>query len=355
MISSKQEIKPNLLSIVIITRNEAENVARCIESATAVATFFVNTDIMLVDSASSDGTVDIASNYPISIVQLRPHWPLTPSAGRYLGTLYTKGQYILFIDGDCEVYTGWVTLALEFLQGHSEVAGADGIVEAVISDENEGPPGKTKQRIKASMAAEVKSLGGNSLYRRKALEKVGTFNPYLVSFEEAELALRLRHAGYKLWRFPTPIARHFSESQTTLQAHIQRFRIGFYPKSGWTLRATLRSGLAWKFIREFLLNYLMIACYLILGLALMIVALAGDFIWLLGWLLISALAFMAYSFYRHGPGEAFNALIGRLMLVYGLIIGFITAKKDYSPYPVDVVIVQRQPGCNKTLLADIAT
>ena len=37
MFAQAQQVSGNLLSIVIVTRNEARNVARCIESALAVA------------------------------------------------------------------------------------------------------------------------------------------------------------------------------------------------------------------------------------------------------------------------------------------------------------------------------
>ena len=100
------------LSIVIISRNEAKNIIRCIKSALKIASLYSNTEIMLVDSASTDETIDLARAYPISIVQLQPHWPLTPGAGRYLGTLMTSGQFILFLDGDTEILPNWPSEAL---------------------------------------------------------------------------------------------------------------------------------------------------------------------------------------------------------------------------------------------------
>jgi len=70
-----------LLSIVIITRNEARNVARCIESVLEAASLFQDTQVILVDSASTDETCDIAQGNPISVVRLLPDWLLTPAAG----------------------------------------------------------------------------------------------------------------------------------------------------------------------------------------------------------------------------------------------------------------------------------
>jgi glycosyltransferase involved in cell wall biosynthesis len=343
MIAQTQELAENLLSIVIIARNEAQNIGRCIESAMAAAAWFPGTEIMLVDSASTDETIDIAHRYPIGIIQLQPHWPLTPSAGRYLGTITTAGRYILFLDGDTEVFPSWVHESLTFLCQHPEGAGVGGTGEEVYADERGHSTGEVLHRYQVSKATEVNSLGGNGLYRRAALEKVGTFNPYLALYEEAELALRLRRAGYTLWRLPFPMAKHFSLPRGTFREAIRRFHSGYYPRSGRTLRVTFKNGLAGQFIREFLLNYAMTGGYLLLGLASLAAALAGRREWLMAWLALSVAVFAAYCVRKRSAGKAFNALVARLMVMYGLILGFVTGGKDAGQYPTDIVVVQRQP------------
>lgn len=52
-----------MFSIYILTYNEEVDIAACIESA------MLSDDIIVVDSLSSDRTVDIASDYPVRIVQ----------------------------------------------------------------------------------------------------------------------------------------------------------------------------------------------------------------------------------------------------------------------------------------------
>jgi glycosyltransferase involved in cell wall biosynthesis len=52
-----------MLSIYILTYNEEIDIAACIESA------MLSDDIMIVDSCSSDRTIEIASSYPVRIVQ----------------------------------------------------------------------------------------------------------------------------------------------------------------------------------------------------------------------------------------------------------------------------------------------
>ena len=52
-----------MFSIYILTYNEATEIAECIESA------MLSDDVIIVDSFSTDQTIEIASNYPVKIVQ----------------------------------------------------------------------------------------------------------------------------------------------------------------------------------------------------------------------------------------------------------------------------------------------
>jgi glycosyltransferase involved in cell wall biosynthesis len=79
------------ISVVIISRNEAKNITRAIESVLKAVEHWPQTEILLVDSASTDETVEIAKHYPINIVRLKPSWFLSPPAGRLIGLYHTRG------------------------------------------------------------------------------------------------------------------------------------------------------------------------------------------------------------------------------------------------------------------------
>jgi hypothetical protein len=82
---------------------------------------------------------------------------------------------------------------------------------------------------------------------------------------------------------------------------------------------------------------------LLLGLAALIIALAGQPVWLLVWLVLSLAAFTIYSFRKNGLGKAFSALVARFMVLYGTVFGFFMGRKDTGPYPTSVMVVQQQP------------
>ena len=53
----------NKLSISIITKNEASNIKRCLESVKWAD------EIIVVDSGSTDGTLEICKNYHCKIIE----------------------------------------------------------------------------------------------------------------------------------------------------------------------------------------------------------------------------------------------------------------------------------------------
>lgn len=87
------------LSVVVITRNEAGAIARCLESVVWAD------EIIVLDSGSSDGTPDIARRFKAR-VETASGWPgFGPQKNRALDL--ATGEWVLSLDAD-----EWVTPAL---------------------------------------------------------------------------------------------------------------------------------------------------------------------------------------------------------------------------------------------------
>ena len=73
------------LSFVFIARNEEKLIERCLESTLQSAESAVQKgrirsyESILVDSASTDRTVELASRYVDKVIRLRPDWFLSPA------------------------------------------------------------------------------------------------------------------------------------------------------------------------------------------------------------------------------------------------------------------------------------
>jgi glycosyltransferase involved in cell wall biosynthesis len=81
-----------MISVVILTRNEEQNIQKCLESVKWCD------EIIIIDDASSDNTIEIAKKYKVAIYRN----PLNGnfSAQRNFGLTKTKNDWILFVDSD---------------------------------------------------------------------------------------------------------------------------------------------------------------------------------------------------------------------------------------------------------------
>jgi glycosyltransferase involved in cell wall biosynthesis len=84
-----------MISAVIITKNEAAHIARCIQSLLPLTD-----DIVIIDSGSTDNTADVCKAFPVRF-EVKA-WQGFSAAKNY-GNSLAKYHYILSIDGDEEV------------------------------------------------------------------------------------------------------------------------------------------------------------------------------------------------------------------------------------------------------------
>ncbi len=189
----------------MIGRNEAGSIAACIDAAQGAADQIGGAEMIFVDSASSDDTVEIVRSRGVRVLCLRPDSKLCPSAGRYIGSQYAAGEYILFLDADTLLYEDFLVRAIAHFDGDPSLGGVNGRLD----DLNERGELLEGVEDRYDHIADVKWLRGPCcFYRKTALLDVGSFNPHAAMEEEAELGLRLISAGWRLKLVPIPMACH---------------------------------------------------------------------------------------------------------------------------------------------------
>lgn len=85
--------KAPTLSVCLITKNEEQFLERCLASVEGVAD-----EIILVDTGSTDSTMEIAKKFNAKIFEI--DWPNDFSAARNISLSYASGDWILVIDAD---------------------------------------------------------------------------------------------------------------------------------------------------------------------------------------------------------------------------------------------------------------
>ena len=239
------------VSIIVKALNEEKGIARTLESALR-ALKTTGGEVILADSFSSDRTVEIARGYPVRIVQLTHPQERCCGVGPQLGYQHARGEFIYLVDGDMQLLDGFLPLALAFLRAHPAIAGVAG---RVVEMNLENPEYQTRKDLWAlGQPGPSNRLDGGGLYRREAIEDVGYFsNRNLHSYEEFDLAARLRSRGWELWRMPLDAVSHYGHETPALQLLWRRWRSGYLWGLGELLRASLghsRLGMVLQEVRE---------------------------------------------------------------------------------------------------------
>ena len=224
------------ITVSIKTLNEAKCIEKTIDSIQQQIAAYPH-KIIVADSLSTDNTQQLASAKGVTVVSLTQPADRCCGVGHQLGYLYSEGEYLLLMDGDMELEKGFIDSAVTFLEAHPEYAGVAGTVE--MDDAANYEFKSRKQRLhEIYPIGDCDHLGGGGLYRRVAIEKIGYLtNRNLHAFEEAELGMRLLHAGYKLHRLDVPYFSHTSHNMPTFKLIMYRWRSGYNQATGELLRS----------------------------------------------------------------------------------------------------------------------
>lgn len=329
------------LSIVIPAKNEERNIARSLDSLIKNISLD-NTEILLVDCASRDNTINIALKYPVKILQLKPSWIHSASAARYIGTLFSSGKYIYFIDSDMTLEAGFLEAAMDILSKDEHAAGVGGIGKEIYL-KNDKEVGIEPNLYKTKNAPKkVSFLGGSVLYLKEALVQAGGFNPFLMTAEEVELGARLRKKGYGLVSIPHPMIIHYTSPIGEWEEFERKKKAKLFLGIGQALRVQCFS----RYLFEALVYYWQYLLYLMYILFVFIVA---------GAYLIKSKAFLEMVYIIPAPIILLYATLvikkksfkkGLISLIKWIIIsieisrGVMMRKNDPESYPKDPLIIK---------------
>jgi GT2 family glycosyltransferase len=194
------------VSVVVIGRNEGERLKKCLNSVAGIAG-----PTVYVDSGSTDGSVEMAQAMGVEVVRLDARVSFTAARARNEGyrrlrELAPHRLYVQFVDGDCELASGWLEKAAAYLHDHPRAA-------VVCGRLREKSPAQTIYNMLCDIewdmpAGEAKTCGGIAMMRASAFEGAQGYRSDMVAGEEPELCVRLRAAGWRIWRLDQEMALH---------------------------------------------------------------------------------------------------------------------------------------------------
>ncbi|HXI87917.1 MAG TPA: glycosyltransferase [Parvularculaceae bacterium] len=197
------------IGFVAIGRNEGERLRRCLAALPRESH-----PVVYVDSASKDNSVAAAKALGVVVVALDESTPLTAARARNEGFARLiadapNTDYVMFIDGDCELAPGFPIAARAVFESDSSC----GVIAGRVRERNRDATiyNRLCDLEWAGPQGEICATGGIFMIRRLLFEKVGGFNPMIVAAEDDELCIRLREAGAKIWRVADDMCFHDAE------------------------------------------------------------------------------------------------------------------------------------------------
>lgn len=238
------------VSILVKALNEEAHISACLDIAVAEAGS-LGGEVILVDSLSTDRTLDIARRYPVRIIQFAKAADRGCSAAVQLGYQHAKGMFIYVLDADMELEPGFIATALAALTADPTLAGVGGKLLDVGDAMTAYDRRRNATAQALTQAVFVDELGGGGLYRKTAIESVGYLaHRGLPAFEEAELGMRLRSTGWRLLRLPTPAVRHHGHRETNRQMFRRLWHNRRAHATGMLLRSALGTPWWWRACRK---------------------------------------------------------------------------------------------------------
>lgn len=212
-----------LSSIVIRTFNEQKHLAELLEAIKGQAHPGIDKEVVLVDSGSTDGTLDIADKYNCHILHIDKH---DFSFGRSLnrGCDVAQGENLVFISGHCiPQHRNWLETLLRPL--------IDGSCSYVYGRQiGNGASKFSEQRLFGKFYPETSRLPQEGFFCnnanaavKKSVWSAFRFDEELTGLEDMELAKRLVGDGYSIgYAAEAPVFHIHEESWHMVRLRYER-------------------------------------------------------------------------------------------------------------------------------------
>lgn len=206
-----------IVSVIIVTYNSSNTIEETLDSILNQRTPHFDTEVLVVDGGSTDGTLEIVDDYPVDVYRV-PNG--TIGKCRNTGIRKASGDYIAFTDSDCRAPPTWLQSHLETLNHHSSpIVGVGGPNVAFSTDpefskvvESFGRTilgsGGSPQSYGINETRVVKSVPAcNVLYDSRVFDHL-TFDDDINIGEDAEFHYRLTNSKFSLLYDPENEVEH---------------------------------------------------------------------------------------------------------------------------------------------------
>ena len=235
-VDSKTANQVPLVSVVIPIRNEARYIGDTLEQVLSQQTTYLDTpndwqslrierkiefEVLVVDGQSTDQTKEIVAEIAAKNkqVKLLDNQKRLSSAARNIGIQYSAGEFIVIIDGHCEIpsQTYLVDLVQAFERTGADclgrpqpldVSNASNLQKAIAAARNSRLGHHPDSFIYSKTELRVPAISVAVAYRREVFDQVGQFDTRFDACEDCEFNHRIDKAGLTCFLIPELAIRY---------------------------------------------------------------------------------------------------------------------------------------------------
>jgi glycosyltransferase involved in cell wall biosynthesis len=223
--SGQEKAGAPAVSVIVPARDAAETIGRML-AALASQDLVDPYEVIVVDDASSDGTVAVAGGFADSVRVLRSE-ARGPGPARNTGAAASRGPVLAFTDADCVPDPGWLRAGL------ASIREADLVQGRVIPDP-EAHLGPFDHAVWVTGESGLYETA-NLFVRRKLFEDVGGFEDFVRArigkplAEDVWLGWRARRAGARTGFSSDALVRHAVLPRGPGGYVAERLRLTYFP------------------------------------------------------------------------------------------------------------------------------
>jgi GT2 family glycosyltransferase len=240
------------VAVVIVSFNVRDLLRDCLQSV--LAPEGVSLELVVVDNASSDGSVEMVLQEFPSVCLIKNDRNRGFSAASNQGIKATRGAYVLSLNPDTVLHAGALASLAGYLDGHPAVGAVgpkivrpDGSLDLAARRSFPSPavaffrltllsrlfphnPRFARYNLTDRSPDEEQEIDSGTaaclMLRREALDQVGNFDEdYFMYGEDLDLCFRLKAAGWRIMYLPTAVVLHIKgqSSQQRSNAMLRAF------------------------------------------------------------------------------------------------------------------------------------
>ena len=222
-ISTSKTTRPGVVSVVIVNYRGAEDTIECLAGLTALAWPTERLQVIVVDNASGDGSVERIRDAAPDAMVVASSENTGFAGGCNLGVSRADGEFIALINSDARPHPDWLSTAVAALQDNhgigavaSKVLDWDGeLVDYVGGNVNfigQGyklGAGKPDDGARDEPRDVLFPTGSAAVLRASVFRELGGFDErFFMFFEDLDLGWRMNLAGYRVRYVPTSLVFH---------------------------------------------------------------------------------------------------------------------------------------------------